>query len=62
MHFPTGNVWPGIVTFLPAALLTLGIVVISLIALGARSPATRRHHLSVIAALTEYVRALRAKG
>lgn len=63
MHIepPTDQLLPGIVTLIPAVVLTIGVVAIGLIALSARSATTRRHHLSVITALTDYARALRSR-
>lgn len=51
--------WSVAVLAVPTVAVTICVVLIALGALAARQPATRRHCLSVLAALTRYVTALR---
>jgi hypothetical protein len=57
----TDNGWLTVVTIVPTALVTAGVVLIAVLTLAARSPETRGHHLAVLAALTDFVRALRTR-
>lgn len=51
----------GLFLALPTALVSIGMVIVAFLALGARRPATRRHCLKVLDQLTAYVVALRGK-
>jgi hypothetical protein len=53
--------WAAAVAVLPAVAVTMCVVLVALAAVVARKPATRRHYLSVIQHLTEYVGVLRNK-
>lgn len=53
--------WGALIAVLPVAAVTTCVVLVALAALTARRPATRRHCLSVITHLTQYLRALRSE-
>jgi hypothetical protein len=53
--------WGIAVTVVPVVTVTMCLVLVAFAALGARHPATRRHYLSVMAHLTQYVNALRGR-
>lgn len=54
--------WSAVVAAaLPAVVVTICVVLVALATLAARTPATRRHCLSVIQHLTQYVDVLRSK-
>ena len=46
---------------LPTAVVSLGVVLVAVLALAARHPRTRRHCIDVLDQLTRYVGALRGK-
>jgi hypothetical protein len=46
---------------LPTAVVSLGVVLVAVLALAARHPRTRRHCIDVLVQLTRYVGALRGK-
>jgi hypothetical protein len=46
---------------LPTAVVSLGVVLVAVLALAARQPRTRRHCIDVLVQLTRYVGALRGK-
>ncbi|MEU9742207.1 hypothetical protein AB0E12_23790 [Micromonospora chersina] len=45
---------------LPTAVVSLGVVLVAVLALAARHPRTRRHCIDVLAQLTRFVGALRS--
>lgn len=51
--------WTLAVLALPVGLVTVCVVLVALTALAARKPATRRHCLSVLTHLTQFVTVLR---
>jgi hypothetical protein len=51
--------WSVVVFSVPLVTVTICVVLVALATLTARRPATRRHCLRVLAALTRYVTALR---
>jgi hypothetical protein len=53
--------WAAAVVALSLILVTISVVLIALAALAARAPATRRHCLSVLQHLTQYIDVLRRK-
>lgn len=62
MPEPSGHLfWGAVLVAVPVTLVTVCVIVIALAALVARRPATRRHCLSVMAQLTQYLHALRAR-
>ncbi|MEU9828545.1 hypothetical protein [Micromonospora chersina] len=46
---------------LPTAVVSLGVVLVAVLALAARHPRTRRHCIDVLVHLTRYVGVLRGK-
>ncbi|GGL88416.1 hypothetical protein [Micromonospora yangpuensis] len=48
-----------LVVAVPLALITIAAVVVAILSLAARRPATRRHALAVLNALTGFARVLR---
>lgn len=48
-----------LVAAVPLVLITIGAVVVAIVSLAARRPATRRHVLAVLNALTGFARVLR---
>ncbi|KOV87570.1 hypothetical protein [Nocardia sp. NRRL S-836] len=53
--------WALAVLALSVSVVTLGVVLVALIALAARKPSTRRHCLQVLTHLTQFVLVLRGK-
>ncbi|MGW4499136.1 hypothetical protein ACWENR_11040 [Micromonospora sp. NPDC004336] len=51
--------WSALMLAIPVATVTICVVLVALVTLTARRPATRRHCLRVLASLTHYVTALR---
>ena len=52
---------PALVAALPLVLITIAALIVAILALAARRPATRRHTLAVLAALTGFARTLRGR-
>ncbi|WP_430786931.1 hypothetical protein [Actinoplanes sp. G11-F43] len=46
---------------LPTGLVSLGVVLVAVLALAARRPRTQRHCIDVLAQLTRYARVLRGR-
>ncbi|MEV0944903.1 hypothetical protein AB0I90_31625 [Micromonospora wenchangensis] len=46
---------------LPTAVVSLGVVLVAVLALAARQPRTRRHCIDILVQLTRYVGVLRSK-
>ncbi|KXK62662.1 hypothetical protein AWW66_06975 [Micromonospora rosaria] len=49
-----------LVAAVPLVLITIAAVVVAILSLAARRPATRRHALAVLGALTTFARVLRS--
>jgi hypothetical protein len=58
---PLDNLSAGIIALIPLVLVTVCVTVVTLAALAARKPATRRHYLALLTALTGYVQAMRSR-
>jgi hypothetical protein len=56
-----GQPWliPALVAAVPLVLITVAALIVAILALTARRPATRRHALAVLDALTGFARTLR---